>query len=161
GFFSADAVHRADAQIKNRNQAPKRNLIVETFETVPPDQVTHVERLTSEARARFFADWLQERARASGVDGVHILICRHPSHVQIGIGPETLKHGFSPTDRDQLRNLLVARFRDKQYDQGLLDALALVQDPLAKKQPASVPTPVVKAPPPESKPVELVPAPPT
>src|SRR5208283_4564577 len=102
GFFSAEAVARANKEIKEFKQQLKKDLVIETFQTVPADKVKLVEGLTGEAKSKFFAEWLRERSLAGKVDGIHVLICRQPPHIQVGESEETAKRAFTTADRDRL-----------------------------------------------------------
>ncbi len=139
GFFAAQSVRKANAALGTMRQRFRQDVIFETFKTVPPSRIQEVETLSPEARGRFFAGWLQQRARASGVDAIHVLICRQPAHLEIGLGSETRKKAFTPEDRNRLRDLLVARLRDKDYDNGLLQAIALIGSTLERNVPSAPP----------------------
>jgi uncharacterized membrane protein YgcG len=144
-FFSPDAVHQADGLLQQLHDRLKRNVIVETFPTLPPDRAKQIEGGGAEARTRAFEAWLRERGRAAQTDDVHVLICREPAHIQVGISAEAQKKAFTTADRGKLRDLLVARFRDKQYDQGLLRGLDLVYDTIDRNQSPPLSRPVVRA----------------
>src|SRR5262249_7994934 len=62
GFFSKDALERANEEIKELRQRFKRDIVIETFPNLPDD--TDFPRL------------LKERGGKSGGDGIHILICK-------------------------------------------------------------------------------------
>src|SRR5262249_24993110 len=55
------------------------------------------------------------------------LITKSPGHVQVEVGDETRKQGFSDRDRAHLRDLLVNKFKEKDYDAGLLEAIEYVR----------------------------------
>jgi uncharacterized membrane protein YgcG len=143
GFFQADTVQKATADLKAMRQRFGRDAIIETFKTVPPDKVKQVENMSAAQRRQFFADWMQDRVKASRVDGIHVLICREPAHLEVGLGTETRTKAFPPTDRDKLRDLLVGRFKEKDYDNGLLQAVRFIGDRLESNLPtSSLPGPV-------------------
>src|SRR5208283_4112714 len=91
GFFSADALHKADAIIKEIKQDYKEDLLIETYKTIPPEKQ---EAFKSEGKEKFFQQWALERARAAGITGVYILICKDPGHLQIEVGNNTRKRAF-------------------------------------------------------------------
>ena len=145
GFFSAAAVEKANGLIKEVNQQLKKNLVVETIAKLPGDQSPQVKAMTAKARDDYFDELLKQRTRKLPGDALHILICKDPPHVQVGVGPETQQKAFTDKDRLALRDLLVARLKEKRNDQALTDGLALVHDTVAKNQPAPLPAPVKAA----------------
>src|SRR5262249_34712924 len=76
----------------------------------------------------FFDEWGRERAKTLEVNGVYIGIFKEPPHLQIEVGNETRKKTFTLDDRHKLRNLLVEKFKNKKYDEGLVEAVAFVHD---------------------------------
>ena len=68
-----------------------------------------------------------------------VLICKDPTHLQIEVGKQTQKKAFTLQDRSKLRDLLLARFKAKEYDQGLLDAVKFVRDRVAGNLPPPLP----------------------
>jgi uncharacterized protein len=125
GFFTPNAVERANQLISQLRQQTKRELYVETIPAVPSDLRG---RLQSAGPERFFADYSQNKAQQAGVDGVYVLVCREPSYLKVAVGDATQRAGlFTTANRDQLASTLLTSFKARQYDQGLLDAVALVQ----------------------------------
>src|SRR5262249_1448026 len=83
GFFSPDVVKEANAEIKGIKQRHKKDLLIETFETVPMNRRKQVQTLKGEAREKVFIDWRRERMEQAKVNGIYILICKEPPHLQI------------------------------------------------------------------------------
>lgn len=129
-FFSPTTIANANEQIYDMYRRYERDLLVETFETVPPPSIERVKELKGEERAKFFEDWAKDRMQRRLVNGVYILVCRDPSYVQIGVSP---KAGvwFDQTRRRELRELLVDRFRNKRFDDGLEEAVKMVKERMA------------------------------
>lgn len=123
-FFSADAVKRANEVIKEIRQRHKKDLLVETHLKPPEGREPGAD---AKARERFFTDWAVDRARTAGVDGVYVLICKEPSYLRIAVGNETRKKAFTDADRDRLGRLLLERFKKREFDEGLLEAVRSVQ----------------------------------
>jgi uncharacterized membrane protein YgcG len=125
GFFSPDAARRADQLIGQLRQQTGHTLLVDTLPSVPADQQS---QLQSVGKDRFFQQYTAQRAKQAGISGVYVLITRDPAHLQVAVGNETARAGlFTAADRDRLRDSLLADFRAKNYDQGLLDAVSLTQ----------------------------------
>ncbi len=145
GFFSAGAIQKANGEIKSIEQRFKKDVVIETFKTVPPSKAKQVEGSAGEARNRIFREWIEERAAESKKDGIAILVCREPSNLQVAIGAETSKKAFTKSDRDKLSDLLMSRFREKKFDDGLTEAVAFIQSRLEENLGAPPPPPVANA----------------
>jgi uncharacterized membrane protein YgcG len=120
GFFGADAVQKANRALEEIRRQSGMELLIETY-AEPPAAIA--ERLVRESRDQVYADWAQERARQAGVNGIYVLITRNPAHLQVGVGSETRRVAFTNQDRDRLRDLLLSAFRQRRYDEGLLEAV--------------------------------------
>jgi hypothetical protein len=129
-FFSADAVKKADKQIREIARKYDRDLLIETFATIPGEQAERVKALSPEERAKFFRNWATDRAEIAVVHGVYILVCKEPAFLEIII----TKRGhsaFDPPAFAKLRELLLKAFRDKHYDEGLQSAVEFVRERFA------------------------------
>jgi uncharacterized membrane protein YgcG len=126
-FFSADAIDQAGKVVAQIKQKHQRDLLVETFASIPTDLQ---DKFETQGKQKFFEEWSQQRARQQGVQGVYVLICKDPSHLQVAVGNQTAQRLFTTADRDELARTLLQRFRDKKYDQGLLEAAQFVQQRL-------------------------------
>ena len=65
GFFSADAVTKADAIIKDIKERHHKDLLIETFPTPPADKEEEAKGDDGKANPSFFAAWALQRARRS------------------------------------------------------------------------------------------------
>jgi len=99
-------------------------LLIETVSAVPADRRGQLKN-----RNQFFARWAQERAEAAGVNGVYVLICADPHHVQVFVSPEA-REALPNKDRERLRKALAIKLGRKPYDDALLDTVAFVRDRL-------------------------------
>src|SRR5262249_335014 len=146
GFFSADAIKKANREIKDIKDQTKHDLVMETYKEIAADKKASFEKVANDRdkRGHFFEEWARERARALEVNGVYIVVFRNPSHLEIQIGTETRKKAFTLNNRRKLRDLLVDKFKEKKYDEGLLEALAYVHDTM-KANLKDVPAPQNKA----------------
>src|SRR5262245_27911627 len=80
GFFSADAVSKANAIIAQTNRDSGKDLYIETQPSIPAEMKA---RYNPDQRGQFFASWADERGKAMQVNGVIVLICRDPAYVQV------------------------------------------------------------------------------
>ena len=140
GFFSPEAIQRANAEIKEIKREFKRDLLIETYRGIPADkqeEFKKIDRNDRKARNQFFENWALSRAKAVDVNGIYIQICKDPGHIQVDVGNQTQKKDFTLKNRDQLRELLVRRFQEasklkdeaekkKVYDKALLEAVSFV-----------------------------------
>src|SRR5438045_1397751 len=64
GFFSADAIKKANAEIKAIKEQLKKDLVIETYKELPADKKQAYEKVAkdSKERAHFFEEWGRERA---------------------------------------------------------------------------------------------------
>ncbi len=150
-LFSPAAVQKANLDLQKLAKEADVTVTMETLVRVPAGQWKRVESMNPEMRNKFFADWLKERAGAAKADGVYLLICRQPEHIEIGVGNNA--KGFTQAKRDELAKLLMERFKAKQFDQGLFQAVDFVGTTVSKtavaivapvKQPEMIATPTTK-----------------
>jgi len=147
GFFSAEAVQKANRDLEEIRRQSGKELVIETY-AQPPAEVAA--RLAKEARDRVYAEWAGRRATDAGVNGIYVVITRNPAHLQIAVGNETRRAAFTTANRDKLRDLLLNAFRQKKYDQGLAEAIDFTRRTLdlnvgsraATARPAPVPAPL-------------------
>jgi uncharacterized membrane protein YgcG len=86
GFFSQEAMATAEQQIAALQKKFGKDLRVETYASIPTDRA---DQYTPEKRHAFFATWAYQRAKAVGLDGVMILMCKDPSFLQVEVGDRT------------------------------------------------------------------------
>jgi uncharacterized protein len=140
GFFSADAIQKANEVIKEIHKDFKKDLLIETYKTLPADKLEEFKKVEKDkaAREEFFQKWARQRGKQAEVNGVIILITKEPGHLEIEVGNETQKRDFTNADRRELRDLMVGKFKDaakakdetdkkKLHDEALLEGVRFVQ----------------------------------
>jgi uncharacterized membrane protein YgcG len=132
-FFSPEAVKKANKQIHEIARKYGKDLLVETLPAVPGDQAAKVKAMSTEEREKFFHNWAADRAEAAVVNGVYIMVVKDPAHLQIDITPKATS-AFPKEEFDKLRAMLLAKFRNKQFDEGLLEAVRMVDERFAAAQ---------------------------
>jgi hypothetical protein len=125
-FFSPASVESAAAQMEKISRQLKRPIAVDTFKQVPREK--QAQAASREQRDRFFLDWIRNRMSASRFQGIYILVSKEPGHVEVGVSPELMKRAFKPSDRESLQKLLQVKFGDHRFDEGLTEALNLIQE---------------------------------
>jgi len=142
GLFTQAALGRAMATLKSINDKWKIPVTVETFASPPPA----VKAAAKSDSAKAYADWLRDRQRDSKADGIHVLLCKDPKLIRIGIGPQTEKKAFTAEDRKLVFKLIADKFSSKDFDAGLEGALSLVRTPVDKNlTPPNTPALVLNA----------------
>jgi uncharacterized protein len=145
GFFTPGALTKANAQITEIQKKYRKDLLIETFPSVPADKAEAFGKLDKSGRNRFFQDWAIQRAKGERVEGIYILISKQPGHVQVEVGKNEQKKAFRvPEDSDRLSKILLQNFQKKDYDSGLLEAVQFVEQKLGENlgvaaRPASEP----------------------
>ena len=130
GLFSPTAVHKATEGIEEIRRTEHKDLVIETYPGVPEDRARAFAAMTRRQREDFFLRWAEERARARGVDGILVLICKRPPTTEVVLGPDTEDRVFPERDRARLARELTLHGWRKNYDAELLDAVTLVRTAL-------------------------------
>jgi uncharacterized protein len=126
-FFSDDARKQADRKLREIYREYGKDLLIETFAEIPADRE---EAFKKEGKESFFAAWARERARDEVVNGVYVLICKKPGHIQVEVGNHTRQKAFTLSNRDKLLRLMLDRFREKKFDEALTEAVKYFADTL-------------------------------
>lgn len=148
GFFQSETVERANAILQSIKEDFGKDVVVETFASVPEHSLKDVKKMTSRRMARWFHDWAQERSDMLGVDGVFILLCKQPPFAAVVVSDDLAERGFSDTRRAAIaRQLPTSGWASRSSDRKFLDALEQTRKEivLALQSPARV---EVKATPP-------------
>jgi len=122
-FFSPAAIEKANQRIGEIHQKFKKDLLIETVSKVP---LRLRGRLESRGKNAFFQQWASTRARDADVNGIYILICAAPIHLQIDVDDATRTRAFTPQDRDQLTKTLMVLLDQKQNDAAVGKAVDFV-----------------------------------
>ena len=133
-FFGADAVNQANQEIRLIAHRFGRDLLIETYPTVPDGQAEKVKSMNGKEKEAFFRDWARDRARAEGINGMVILITRNPSYLYVDV-TGSARSVIDEATAKRVREALLAKFGERQYDEGLLTAVRLVRDKLAEQRP--------------------------
>jgi Trypsin-like peptidase domain/TPM domain len=133
-FFSPEGVKKADEEIAEIAHRYGRDLLLETYPTVPADDVDRVKAMKSDERQAYFRASARKRAQAEGVNGVVILICREPATLYVNV-TESAKAVVTPEEEKRIQGALLTAFREKKYDDGLVAAVRLVREAFADQRP--------------------------
>ncbi len=123
-LFSPAAVSAANDATQQMMQRHGRGLVIETFPSVPAADRAAVEQ----DKAGYFKRMTTERGRATGVDGVYVLICMDPRFVDLRPGKLTEQHGdFTTADVQRVSAQLKKDLGANNDDQALSDTVAGVE----------------------------------
>jgi len=128
GMFSSSALQQADQATRQFKQKYGKEMLVEVFAEIPSDLRP---QYSADRKDQFFANWIKRRFGDLKIDGIYVLIVRNPAHLQVDAGGKTRERAFTQQNIDQLTNILAPHFRNKQYDDGLMDAVNFVDRTLA------------------------------
>jgi hypothetical protein len=114
GIFKPETVRKANEIIRDIHDRFHKDLLIEAFKTAPGNRAEELRKMDPKEREQFFTNWLKERARESRVDGVYVLICMNPGHIEVGVGKETVKKAFTHQNKQELERILVNPFKKKE-----------------------------------------------
>ena len=126
-FFSEDAIRKADAEIKEIKRQHKLDLLIDVLPTVPAEDEAEANSKDRELKDNFYKKWARRRAEEAGVNGVYVLITKKPAHLIVEVGNKTGKRTFSLADGEKLQSMLLRKFRDEKFDEGLLEGVDYVR----------------------------------
>jgi uncharacterized membrane protein YgcG len=125
-FFSPDAVKKANKEIRELASKHDTDFLIETMPSIPGDEGQRVKAMSVPDREKFFKNWAADRAETAVVNGVYLLVCKDPPHLHV----EASGRGQKVLDRatiNKVREQLLTMFRQKKFDEGLLQAVATVR----------------------------------
>jgi len=137
-FFKAQDVSRANLLIKDIEKKYKKDVVVETFGEISDENAKKFQ-YDPKNRPAFYASWRDSIAEGGAINGIVVLIVKdqhneNKTHIEVGVGKETQKRAFTPTNAKELFNILNDNFSIGQPGQGLLHSLKFINDTLASHQ---------------------------
>jgi TPM domain len=122
-LFTTSALQQADQITRQFKQKYGKEMLVEVFAEIPADLRS---QYSADRKDQFFSQWTLRRMQEIKANGVYVLVCRNPSHLQANAGNDTRQRAFTQQNLQQLKNIMLSQFQNKQYDQGLLDGVNYV-----------------------------------
>lgn len=129
-MFSTATITEGVQTIRKIKRLFQKDVVIETFKDVPAEKAKAFMGLNAKGKQQFLIDWANSQSKILDVAGIYVQIVSSLGHFEIIIDPATLKKAFTQVDREMLRDLLVSRFKLKDFDKGLTDGLTLIQDRL-------------------------------
>jgi hypothetical protein len=131
-FFDADTIRRATRIINQIYHEFKREVVIETYETIPDAPRTKADE------GPFFRKWARERARDLRVNGVYIMICRTPHWFQVEEGNQT-RRIFPEEDEKELERIFMKNLAHDP-NKALLEGVAEIERGIAAHSRAGIHT---------------------
>lgn len=131
-YFSDSAISQAEEIIRQVNHRHNKDVLFETLPSVPEDLRSELE---VKGKEKFFEDWADQRFRQQGVNGVYVLVCKDPSHLEAAVGSNTAQHLFTIDDRTRLVRGMVDYFKKKDFDGGLLHGVQFIEKQMDAHEP--------------------------
>jgi uncharacterized membrane protein YgcG len=128
-FFKPETVVQVDQILAEIHEKFHKDLMIETFASIPDD---FKQKYQQDGKEKFFKNWANSEGAALQLNGMIILVCGDPRHVQIELGMATRQKAFAEADRDQLVQNITAAFRGNEFDKGIVDAAKFVRDRMDK-----------------------------
>jgi uncharacterized membrane protein YgcG len=126
-FFKPETLEKANKKIREIYQKYQKDVVVETLASLSADQE---KKLKDEGKNKFFATLALDRAKELGVHGIYLVLSKKPSHLQVHMDPATQKKAFTPRDRRALIDKIISRFKEGNFDAGLLEGLDVIESAL-------------------------------
>ena len=122
-FFSPEAESRVNEMLARIQQRHGKNVVVETYPTTPPSLAVGG---SQQQRSQAYDQWMTRRGREVGAD-VFVLVTREPSFAQVGASQAMRSSGaFTQADYNETASLLVGQFKQKRFDEGLVQAVQFI-----------------------------------
>ena len=106
-------------------------LVIETYATAPAEWLDKAKKATPAERQELYKEWGNERLKAAKSDGTLILVTLEPRVIHVEV-PEALRKRTPDKFAQKLGDTLIKAFKDKKPDDGLADAVKMLQDNLTK-----------------------------
>jgi uncharacterized membrane protein YgcG len=131
-FFTAEGLKKANAKIKDIYKKYKKDVVVETIDALSVDDE---KKAKEEGNMKYFTKHGVKRIDDLGVNGVYLVLSKKPRFGRIVMDPQTQKAAFKAADRDKAYAKLVERFKESEFDEGLLAALDSIEASLKANSP--------------------------
>jgi uncharacterized membrane protein YgcG len=131
-YFSPEAIKKADEQLRELYAKNHWDLLVETFESAPADQLEKVKAMSKAEREKFFQSWARTRVEQRAVNGVYVIVCKDPTYIYVEVTPKAIR-ALDAASAKKLKDRLIADFSANKFDEGLAATVKLVREKLGGK----------------------------
>ena len=127
-FFSAEALEKANAAIREIEKKTGHDIRIETHATVPSDKIDAVAKMDRAQRQEFMNNWTLDRAKTVKENGTLILICKEPAYAKTWFSGKLKSAGLTQSDCNQVSETLLAGLKAKNNDAALKDTISRLGD---------------------------------
>jgi hypothetical protein len=106
-------------------------LVIETHAAAPAEWLDKAKKATPAGRVELYREWGTERLKAAKSDGALILVTLDPRVIHVEF-PEAMRKRYPDKFAQKVGDALIKAFKDKKPDDGLAEAVKLLQDNLVK-----------------------------
>jgi uncharacterized membrane protein YgcG len=128
-FFKPETIVQVDQMLAGIHEKFHKDLMIETFASIPDD---FKQKYQQDGKEKFFENWAASEGASLQLNGLIILVCGDPRHIQIELGKATRQKAFTEADRDELLRILTASFRSNDFDKGMISGAQFVHDRMEK-----------------------------
>jgi uncharacterized membrane protein YgcG len=128
-FFKAAVVEKANQKIREIYEKYKKDVVIETLANLSAEQIKAAK---DEGTKKFFDKYAFERAKALGLNGIYVVICKEPRYARVHMDPGTQKSAFTAANRDEAFQKLVSKFKEEEFDAGLQAMIEYIEATLKK-----------------------------
>ncbi len=132
-FFSPEALKKANEQIREIYRKYGQDVLVETYKTLPGEDVEKIKAMDNKERGEFFAKWARNRVKDRVVNGLYVVITREPRYLYAdvdyseGAGRKLLPKNFY----NKVREVMFPEFGKGRFDDGLQALVRVVEQHLS------------------------------
>jgi uncharacterized membrane protein YgcG len=133
-FFSPEALKKADEQIREIYRKYGQDVLVETFNSLPGEDVEKLKALDNKARGEHYAKWAKERVKEKVVNGIYVLITREPRYLyaEVYYAGASERRLFPMDFYNKVREAMFPEFGRGRFDDGLQALVRLAEQQLSK-----------------------------
>jgi hypothetical protein len=136
-LFSPEAIAAAQDKVRQLRREYRCAVFIDTVSGVPAADYKRAHSWNSKTADAYFHEWALSRSQEFGVEGIHVLICTEPRHIEVLVWPESYDAEFGPKERLGLQRMLTRQLKTKP-DAALLQALEQIHVALrARYEPAA------------------------
>ncbi|QEL13475.1 trypsin-like peptidase domain-containing protein [Limnoglobus roseus] len=131
-FFTEETVKKLQDAVNDLHAKQKVDLLVETFATVPKDDLEKVKGMKPDERTKYMREWATKRSTAETVSGFVVVVCKEPRNFYISSSPDVAAR--FPADFDQkLIKTLLDGLKNQKGDDAILEVAKMVKDNVKAK----------------------------
>lgn len=128
--------NKIDQVIQDIHRRFGKDVVIETFSSVPARDLKRVEAMDPDSRKRYFFDQAVERAKSTKLNGFYIMVNKTPHGIAVVANNRTLKT-FTQAKVTEAREIMASQFKNGNFDEGLLQGVDFIRTQLEANPPAA------------------------